>query len=69
MIYGIDMTMSLDCIDTQIHIGPTMFLTGRALLDGQDSFTVLDIWMTPGLICLAASPDLKVVGSLELIQI
>jgi hypothetical protein len=31
-------------------------------MDGQDSFTVLESWMTLGLICLAASPYLMDVG-------
>jgi hypothetical protein len=31
-------------------------------MDDQDSFTVLESWMTLGLIHLAASPDLTVVG-------
>jgi hypothetical protein len=33
MVSSIDLTMNLDCMDTQIQIGPTVFLTGRALSD------------------------------------
>jgi hypothetical protein len=33
MVSSIDMTMSLDCMDTQIQIGPTIFLTERELPD------------------------------------
>jgi hypothetical protein len=33
MVSSIDMTMSLDCMDTQIQIGPAIFLSGRALQD------------------------------------
>jgi hypothetical protein len=31
MVSGIDLAMSLDCMDTQIQIGPTVFLTERTL--------------------------------------
>jgi hypothetical protein len=33
MVSSIDLTMSLDCMDTQIQIGSAVFMTGRALLD------------------------------------
>jgi hypothetical protein len=33
MVSGMDLTMSLDCMDTQIQIGPVVFLTKRALQD------------------------------------
>jgi hypothetical protein len=33
MVSSIDMTMNLDCMDTHVHIGSTIFLTGRSLLD------------------------------------
>jgi hypothetical protein len=42
MVSGMDLTMSLDCMDTQIQIGPAVFLTGRAL---QDTASVLaPVW-------------------------
>jgi hypothetical protein len=33
MVSGIDLTISLDCMDTHIQIGSIVFLTGRALSD------------------------------------
>jgi hypothetical protein len=33
MVFGIDLTMSLDCMDTQIQIELAVVLTGSSLLD------------------------------------